>query len=623
LLSGLFWGAAASVLALVVASELAVRHQISHGPAAENVSLPGGTAFDSRRDDAPPVAPAARSEALGEAAESPVALPGAAPDSGAAAAAAGAEALAGRPDAVIGVSEPEDVAPDGGAVAAPRTGVDVAPDGAGEAPAPASPSGDSVPTVEGPAQPPVSAPARSEGAEAPSAPTAPEAGAVLVGSADNPVQAGALSAPSDAVPSADPAPETASARPAAQTDASAPAAPDGDALAVAAGTGDSPAVAPDAAAAVDLAAPDVAPALTDTAAPAPAAEPDVVPRATDLAAPALATPDTPAAPEVDGGSQIAALAPTPAAPAAPAPGLAPAAISGPGAPDAAGGALPRIFGPAAPGDAPDAGPAPAAPAAPDTDIAAAPRPSGLPSGQLPQIGDAPTAPAAPRDPAAPAAALVRNAVAFDNPDAKAMVAVVLIADAGPPVELPFPVTLAFSQSLPDAARQIDGARGRGQEVVVIPAMPEGAAATDVAQSLRAGADLLFRAVAVMDNPQGRLDLSGGALDELIAEIRQSGHGLVTYPHGSGFNMPLQVARREGAVASVFFRDIDAAGQSAVVVKRFLDNAVSNARRLGSVIVLARNRPETIQALAEFALVSRESNVVFAPLSAVLRASVKR
>ena len=615
LLSGLFWGAAASLLALVVASELAVRHQISHGPAAENVSLPGGTAFDNRRDDAPPVAPAARSEALGEAAESPVALPGAAPDSGA----AGAVALAGRPDAVIGVSEPEDVAPDGGAIAAPRTGVDVAPDGTGEASAPASPTGDSVPTVEGPAQPPVAAPARSEGAEAPSAPAAPEGGAVLVGGADNPVQTGALSAPSDAAPSADPAPETASVRPAAQTDTGAPAAPAGDALAVAAGTGDSPAVAPDAAAAVDPAAPDLAPALTDTVAPAPAAVPDVAPTATDLAASAPTTPDTPAALDIDGGAQIAALSPTPDALAAPAPGLAPAAISGPGAPSTADSALPRIFGPAAP----DAGPAPAAPAAPDTDIAAAPRPSGLPTGELPQIGDAPTAPTAPRDPAAPAAALVRNAAAFENPDAKAMVAVVLIADAGAPVDLPIPVTLAFSQSLPDAARRIDAARGRGQEVVVIPAVPEGAAATDVAQSLQASADLLSQAVAVMDSPQGRLDLNGDALDELIAEIRQSGHGLVTYPHGSGFNMPLQVARREGAVASVFFRDIDAAGQGVVVVKRFLENSVSNARRLGSVIVLARNRPETVQALAEFALVSRESNVVFAPLSAVLRASVKR
>ena len=56
-----------------------------------------------------------------------------------------------------------------------------------------------------------------------------------------------------------------------------------------------------------------------------------------------------------------------------------------------------------------------------------------------------------------------------------------------------------------------------------------------------------------------------------------------------------------------------------MIRRFLDNAAFRARNEDGVIVLARARAETLEALQEWSLGNRAQTVTLAPISAVLLA----
>jgi hypothetical protein len=148
-------------------------------------------------------------------------------------------------------------------------------------------------------------------------------------------------------------------------------------------------------------------------------------------------------------------------------------------------------------------------------------------------------------------------------------------------------------------------------------LPEGATATDVAVTFEAYAPLLERTVAAMvDEASGFQTLGAGAV-QVAAGLAESGHGLVSFPQG--LNTGHKAAIKEGVAAGLVFRDLDGEGQAPVVIRRFLDNAAFRARGERGVIVVARARPDTIQALLEWSLGNRAQTVTLAPLSAVLMA----
>jgi len=104
-------------------------------------------------------------------------------------------------------------------------------------------------------------------------------------------------------------------------------------------------------------------------------------------------------------------------------------------------------------------------------------------------------------------------------------------------------------------------------------------------------------------------------DQVTAILQQSGHGLVS--QNKGLNTMPKLARKEGVPAYPVFRDFDSKGQSATVIRRFLDQAAFKAGQEGAVIMLGRLRADTITALLLWGLQDRAGQVALAPISAVL------
>ena len=412
------------------------------------------------------------------------------------------------------------------------------------------------------------------------------------------------------------------------------------------------------------------PSVTDApAAPAELAGDDAPgPAETPAAAPgveAAAAPEAPAAPDAGGATVVAPETPAdvapqtggPAQPAAPVAEAPPAPAESPGLPpltpeeeealariaaDGPGSALPS--GEAAP----EAGAAPEAPvedSAEDSSVltereddkvlrtgeaestlpstpALADTGEGVTTGRLPRIGDAAEVPA---DEAAaddrPIAVFARP---FDNPENKPAFAIVLIDEGDAALDraalatLPFPVTFALDPTDPKVADHAAIYRGAGQEVAMLATgLPAGAQAADVEVALSAMSSALPEAVAVMDLPSRAFQADRPLATLVVPVVGAGGRGLVTWDQG--LNAADQVARREDIPAAVAFRDLDGAGESAPVIRRYLDRAAFKAAQEGRVTVVGRARPETVAVLLEWAVEGRAATVALAPLTAVLSA----
>lgn len=184
-----------------------------------------------------------------------------------------------------------------------------------------------------------------------------------------------------------------------------------------------------------------------------------------------------------------------------------------------------------------------------------------------------------------------------------------------PLDLTFQASFAVDPLTPDAVARARAYRSAGHEVLVLPALPEGASARDAAQAIEGSRPLLNLAVGMIDSPDGGLQTSREALEEVVADARDTGHVLVTFD--KGLNSAQRMAEREGVMTGAVYRDVDGSDQDAAAVKRFLDQAAFRARQEGAVIVFARVRPETVEGLSEWVLGNRAQSVVLAPVSAAL------
>ena len=363
-----------------------------------------------------------------------------------------------------------------------------------------------------------------------------------------------------------------------------------------------------------LTAPD--PAADGLRAPFPEPAPEPAPGA-------ITTP--PSAPPAVAG-EVALATPDPVSPTrttaiAPELGAPVAADADPAAPGQEAGAPdPALPQEPEPGSGADALPGPQDAPAPEV----SPQEPVVITDRLPRIGDAAESPA-PVEPGdavaeAPLAAdaLTRNGVPFDNAEGRPIVAIVLLDGMGEPVNLPFAVSVAIDAGAPEAGARAAAYRAAGVEVVLLPQIPEGAVASDVAVALE---DTFLRipdAVALLDSPEGVLQSDRDVLGQVLSELADTGHGLVMFPRG--LNTAVQLAGRSGVTAGLVFRDIDGEGQDLKAIKRFLDQAAFRARQEDSVILIARDAPETIAALAEWALGNRAASVALVPVSAALKAA---
>jgi len=242
------------------------------------------------------------------------------------------------------------------------------------------------------------------------------------------------------------------------------------------------------------------------------------------------------------------------------------------------------------------------------------------AGRLPQIGAEADAPA--EEAVIDTRPVVAFAQPFDNPEGKPAFVIVLIdeGDAGLDraalAALPFPVTFALDPTDPNVADHAAIYRGAGQEVAMLAtALPAGAQAADVEVAVSAMATALPEAVAVMELPSRAFQADRPLATLVVPAVGAGGRGLLTWDQG--LNAADQVARREDIPAAVAFRDLDGAGESAAVIRRYLDRAAFKAAQEGRVTVVGRTRPETVATLLEWAVEGRGATVALAPLTAVL------
>lgn len=295
---------------------------------------------------------------------------------------------------------------------------------------------------------------------------------------------------------------------------------------------------------------------------------------------------------------------------------------------------PETVAEAAPQDAPATDPAAettAEAAAPDPESDAADQTArtgiGRPATSLIDRDEEPTpaeAEVAASDPENDLPPLEAYAAAFDNPDDKPLMSIVLI-DRGEYPQIvdaldsfPYPVSFAVDPAWEGAPEAMARYRAAGRDVLVLADIPEGAAASDVEVSMAATLSALPEVVAVMEGDGTGLQGSRAVSDQVTAWLRDSGHGLVMYPQG--LDTARKLAEREGVRAATLFRDFDSKEQDATVIRRFLDQAAFRAgQEEGGVIMVGRARPETISALILWGLADRAERVALAPVSALLQA----
>jgi polysaccharide deacetylase 2 family uncharacterized protein YibQ len=457
----------------------------------------------------------------------------------------------------------------------PSAGAETAPDAS---------EFDAVEAQEEPALPePETAPGGSaEIAEAPAAATLAEPAATAT----------APDAP--APPAEAPAPEVATAPQAVEAprtgDAPAPAQPASDAPLVAGTAAPEPAPVP-------AEAPEEAPAEDEIAALPPSVS-DSAPEAPPVAeAPRTETP-LPAPTETMPGSE-----PGSEAEAAPEPDPLPEADTAPDVPGTIAAAMPGQRAAPLPGIADEETLPESAPEAAPAEVPAE-TPDAPEAGSIAGMG-----------------ALEAYRVPFEVPADRPILSIVLLVapgtDAAALAALPVPVSFAIDALAPDAADTARNLRDAGRELLLIPALPEGATPPDVEVALQANLAVVPEAIAFIDGPDASFQSDRTAVAQVVAAAGATGHGLVTFPRG--LNTAQQIARRDGVPSALVFRDFDAEGQSPDEIRRILDQAAFRARQEGAVILVGRASPATLGALTEWALGSRAASIALAPASTALLA----
>ena len=257
------------------------------------------------------------------------------------------------------------------------------------------------------------------------------------------------------------------------------------------------------------------------------------------------------------------------------------------------------------------------------------RAEGVTTNRLPSVG-APT-PETPEtavegvvEPETVKGALARNRVAFDNPEGKPLMAIILMDDGQSPIGIealqsfPYPLSFAVDVTWPGAAAAAERYHAAGFEVLAMADLPEGARPEDAEVAMQAWFAQVPQAVAVLEGTGAGLQSSREATAQLAPILKESGHGLVMHP--SGLNTAQKLIAREGVPSASLFRDFDGQGQNAAAIRRFLDQAAMRAdQQEGGVIMLGRLRADTISALLLWGLADRAASVALAPISAVLEA----
>jgi polysaccharide deacetylase 2 family uncharacterized protein YibQ len=180
---------------------------------------------------------------------------------------------------------------------------------------------------------------------------------------------------------------------------------------------------------------------------------------------------------------------------------------------------------------------------------------------------------------------------------------------------PYPLTFAVDANGVDAPARMQTYREKGFEVLALVDLPRGSNSSDVEVAMSAYLAAVPEAVGILEGVTSGVQSSREMADQLTQIILDSGHGMLL--QASGLNTARKLAAREGIPAATVFRDFDGNGQSASVMRRFLDQAAFRAGQEGGVVMMGRLQAETISALLIWGLADRASRVSLVPVSAVL------
>ncbi len=220
-------------------------------------------------------------------------------------------------------------------------------------------------------------------------------------------------------------------------------------------------------------------------------------------------------------------------------------------------------------------------------------------------------------------AVARFGARFDNPENLPLLAIVL-ADIGEEnggvgpdalAALGWPVTIAIDPERPDAAARAAVYRLAGHEVAILAsALPEGATASDLEVSYQSYVQVLPEAVALMGAPGASFQTDRRVAQHLVALLATEGRGLVSYARG--LNPARQAAAGAGLPHADVYRDMDAGGESAATIARYLDRAAFEAARQGEVVVAGTSAAETVGALRDWIAAGAKGTAV-GPVSAAM------
>ncbi len=220
-------------------------------------------------------------------------------------------------------------------------------------------------------------------------------------------------------------------------------------------------------------------------------------------------------------------------------------------------------------------------------------------------------------------AVARFGARFDNPEHLPLLSVILEdigeenGGVGPDAlaALGRPVTIAIDPERPDAAARAAVYRLAGHEVAILAsALPEGATASDLEVSYQSFVQTLPEAVALIGAPGASFQTDRRVAQHLVALLATDGRGLVSYARG--LNPARQAAEGAALPHADVYRDLDAGGESAAAIARYLDRAAFEAARQGEVVVSGTSAAETVAALQDWIAAGAKGTVV-GPVSAAM------
>ncbi len=215
-----------------------------------------------------------------------------------------------------------------------------------------------------------------------------------------------------------------------------------------------------------------------------------------------------------------------------------------------------------------------------------------------------------------AAAVNEEAVVDDRP----LMSIILIDtgeyNIGPEAlaSFPYPISFAIDPLRDDALEAAERYRSEGFELLIVADLPESGDASLVDVALVPTIDSIPGAVGILEGTNGGLQGNMELAESVLKMVEDTGNGLVLRP--KGLNAAQQQADGRDLPVETMFRDFDASGQNASVIRRFLDQAAFKARQEGSVIMVGRLRPATISALLLWGLQDRASSVALTPISTI-------